>query len=87
MTHFRISRERVVGRFKVPESPSVQGPQYFGEDLVVKDRVPISTERPSVIEPVTYGKHDIIFQACNDIPGSNRQEIPVPTDNGHPKGT
>ena len=46
--HVSKYRDRVVGRFKVAESPFVQGPQYFYADLVVRERFPSSTERPSV---------------------------------------
>ena len=80
LTHFRKAREKIVGRVKGSESPSVQGPQYSEEDLVVRDRVPISTERPSVRKPGTNGNHALIGQYQNN--GSNySQETPVSMDN------
>ena len=42
-THFRKVREKIVGRFKGSESPSVQGTQSSKEYLVVRERVPIRT--------------------------------------------
>ena len=45
LTRFIKSREQIVGRVKVTESPSVQGAQSSEEDLVVRDRVTIGTER------------------------------------------
>ena len=65
LTNFRKSREKILGVVKETESPSVQGPQSPEEDLVVRERVPIRTERPSVIEPVTNGNHSPIGQAHN----------------------
>ena len=46
LTCFRKSREQILGRVKGPESTSVQGTQYSEEDLFVRERVPIRTERP-----------------------------------------
>ena len=66
LTRFRKSREKIVGRVKGSESPYVQGPQYIEEDLVIRDRDPIRTERPSVREPGTYGNHAPMGQAQND---------------------
>ena len=48
LTCFSKSREQIVGRVKGIESPSVQEPQSSEEDLVVRERVPSRTERPSV---------------------------------------
>ena len=36
LTRFSKSREQIVGRVKVTESPSIQGPQSSEEDLVVR---------------------------------------------------
>ena len=36
LTRFSKAREKIVGRFKGTESPSVQGPQYYEEDLFVR---------------------------------------------------
>ena len=36
LTRFSKDREKIVGRVKVTESPSVQGPQFFEKDLVVR---------------------------------------------------
>ena len=66
LTRFRKSRDKIVGRFKGSESPSVQGPQSSEEDLVVMDMVPSRTESPSVREPGTDGNHAPIGQAQND---------------------
>ena len=48
LTRFSKSREQIVGRVKGTESPSVQGPQSYEEELVVRERVPSRTEIPSV---------------------------------------
>ena len=66
LTRFNKDREKIVGRVKGTESPSVQGHQYSEEDLVVRERVPSSNERPSVREPGTKGNHAPIVQAQND---------------------
>ena len=66
LTGFRKARERIVGRVKGSESPYIQGPQSSEEDLVVRERVPIRTERPSVREPGTNGNHAPIGQAHNN---------------------
>ena len=63
LTRFSKSREQIVGKVKGTESPSVQGPQSSEEGLVVKERVPIRTEIPSVREPGTNGNHAPIGQA------------------------
>ena len=57
------------------------------EALVVRERVPIRTERPSVREPGTNGNHALIAQSQNDGSSANRQEIPVSMDNLRPKST
>ena len=67
--------------------PSVQGTQCSEEDLVVRDRVPISTERPKFREPVTYGNYAPIYQEQNNGSSYNGQEIPVPMENVCPEGT
>ena len=36
LTHISKAREQILGRLKGEESPSVQGPKYSEEDLVVK---------------------------------------------------
>ena len=43
LTRFSKAREKIVRRFKVTESPSVQGPQSSEEDLVVRESVPSRT--------------------------------------------
>ena len=63
LIRFSKAREQIVGRVKGSELPYVQGPQYYEEDLVVMDRVPIRTERPSVREPGTNGNHATIGQS------------------------
>ena len=63
LTCFSKDREQIVGWFKGTELPSVQGSQSYEEDLVVKERVPSSTERQSVREPCTNGNHAPIGQA------------------------
>ena len=47
LTRFSKAREQILGRFKGSESPSVQGNQYYEEDLVVSERFPRRTEMPS----------------------------------------
>ena len=66
--------------------PSVQVPQSSEEDLVVRERVPSMTERPSVREPGTNGNHASIGQAQNGGSSANIQEIPVSMDNVCPYG-
>ena len=87
LTRFSKAREQIVGRVKGIESPSVQGPQSSEEDLVVRERFPIRTDIPSVIEPGTNGNHTTIGQAQNGGSSANIQEIPVSTDNVCPEGT
>ena len=65
LTRFSKARQKIVGRVKGTESPSVQGPQSSEEDRVVRERVPSRTERPSVREPGTNGKHVPIGQEQN----------------------
>ena len=60
LAYFSKSREQIMGRSKGSEFPSVQGPQSSEEDLVVRERVPSRTERPSVREPGTNGNHATI---------------------------
>ena len=43
LSRFEKAREQILGGFKISESPSVQGPQSSEGDLVVRERVPIST--------------------------------------------
>ena len=57
LTSFSKAREKIVGRSKGIESPYVQGPQSSEDDLFLRERVPISTDRPSVIEPGTDGNY------------------------------
>ena len=58
-----------------------------GQNLVVRERVPIRTYRPSVREPVTNGNYAPIGQAQNDRYIANIQEIPVSMDNERPEDT
>ena len=87
LTHFIKARDKIVGRFKGTELPSIQGSQSYEEDLVVRERVPRRTERPSSREPVTNGKHAPIGQAQNCSSSANIQEIPVSMDNVCTEGT
>ena len=57
------------------------------EYLVVRERVPISTERTPDREPGTYENHAPVVQAHNDSSSANSQEIPVSIDNVRPEGT
>ena len=56
------------------------------EVLVVMDRVPIRTERPSVREPGNNGNHVPIGQSHNDGSSANGKEIPVSMENIRPEG-
>ena len=49
LTRFSKAGEKIVGRVKGAELPSVQGPQSFEEDPVLRDRVPNRADRPPVI--------------------------------------
>ena len=73
LTRFRKVRGHIVGRVKVTELPSVKGPQTSEQYLVVRERVPRRTERPSVREPGTNGKHVTIGQAKNRSSSANSQ--------------
>ena len=84
LTHFIKTRDQIVERVKVTESPSVQGTQSSEKDLVVRKSLPSSTERPTVIEPGTNGNHAPIGQAQNDNSSANSQEISVSMDNVRP---
>ena len=86
LTRFSKAREKIVGRVKGTESPSVQGPQSSEEDLVVRERVPSRTDIPSVREPGTNGNHAPIGQAHNSCSSANSREIPVSMDNVCPEG-
>ena len=66
LSRFSKDRYQIVGRVKGRELPSVQGIQYSEEDIVVRERVPIRTKRPSVIEPGTDGNHAPIGKENND---------------------
>ena len=87
LTRFSKAREQIVGKVKVIESPSVQGPQSSEEDLVVRERVPSRTEIPSVREPGINGKYEPISKAQNSGSSANIREIPVSMDNVRPEGT
>ena len=63
LTRFRKARDQIVGRVKGSESKSVQGPQSSEEDLVVRESIPVKTERPPVRKPDTNGNHVPIGQA------------------------
>ena len=84
LTCFSKARDKIVGRFKGTESPSVQGPQSSEEDLVLRESVPRRTEIPSVREPGTNENHAPIGQAQNGGSSTNIQEIPVSMDNVRP---
>ena len=71
LTHFSKAREQIVGRVKGTELPSIQGPQYSDEDLVVRESVPSITEIPSFREPGTNGNHATIDQAQNSGSSAN----------------
>ena len=43
LTRFSRARDKIVGRVKGSELPSVQGSQSSEEDLVVRERFPIRT--------------------------------------------
>ena len=87
LTRFRKAREKFVGRVKGTESPSVQGPQFSEEDLVVRGRVPSRNEITSVREPVTNGNHASIGQAQYSGSSANSREIPVSMENVCPEGS
>ena len=57
------------------------------EDLVLRERFPIMTERSSVREPGTNVNLAPIGQAQNDGSSANSQEIPVSMYNVCPEGT
>ena len=86
LTRFRKSREQILGRVKILESQYFKGTQSSEEDLVVRERVPSSTETTSVREPGTNGNHAPIGQAQNDG-YIDSQEILVSMDNVSPEGT
>ena len=73
LTRFSKDREKIEGRVKGSDSPSVKITQYSEEDLFVKERFPSRTGRPSVREPGTDGNHAPIGQAHNDGSSANSQ--------------
>ena len=87
LTRFRKAREQILWRVKGKESPSVQGPQSSEKYLVVRERVPSRTERPSIREPSTNGNHAPIGKAQNGGYSANSQEIPFSMKNVCPEGT
>ena len=66
LTGFSKARVKILGRVRGSESPSVQETQSSEEELFVRERVTIRTERPSFREPGTYGNHATICQSQND---------------------
>ena len=56
------------------------------EYLVIRDRIPSRTDRPSVRESGTNVNHAPISQVQNDRSSSNIQEIPVSMENVLPEG-
>ena len=70
---FRKTREKILWRVKVSESPYVQGTQYSEEDLFVREMFTSRTERLSVIEAVTDGNHAPVVQANNYSSSANIQ--------------
>ena len=66
--------------------PSVQVPQYFEEDLVVRERVPSRTKIPSFRETGTNGNNEPIGKAQNSGSSVNSREIPVSMENISPDG-
>ena len=87
LTSFSKYREKIVGRVKGADSPSVQGPQSSEEDLVLGEMVPSSTERLSFRETGADGNHSPFGQAKNNGYSSNSQEIPASMENVRPEGT
>ena len=77
LTCFSKAIERILGKVKEVYSSYVQGHQYFDKYLVVSERVPIRTDRPSVREPRTDGNHAPIGQSQNDGSSDNSQYILV----------
>ena len=73
LTRFRKSGEKIVEMVKGSELPSVQGTQYYEEYLVLRERVPRRTDRPSVRELGTNGNHATIVQLYNN--GSSDSQI------------
>ena len=67
LTLFIKSIDKIVSRFKVEESPSVQGLQYSEKDLLVRERVTSRTEMLSVIEPFTDGNNAPMPHSANII--------------------
>ena len=55
LTCFSKSGERVVARVKGAEYKYVQGYQYYEEELIMRERDHIRTERPSVRNSITNG--------------------------------
>ena len=87
LTRFSKAREKIVGKVKGTEPPSVQGTQYSEEVLVLREMVPIRTERISLREPVTGGNHAPIGKSHKVYSSANSQEIPVSMENVRPERT
>ena len=87
LTRFIKAREHILGKVKGEELPTIQGPQYFEEDLAIRYRVPSRNGRLSVRETGTDRNHAPIGQAQNDGSSDNSREILVSMENIRPEGT
>ena len=59
--------------FRGEETPYVQGPNYFKDDLVVSERFPRMTDIPSVSDPVYYWSYALVGKSCNNGSSANSQ--------------
>ena len=55
LARLRKAREKIVGKVKGADSPSLQSPQSSNKYLVECQRIPISTNRSPFIESITNG--------------------------------
>ena len=65
---FRKSRERIVGRVKGSESPSVQGIQYSEEDLVMRWRDPRGMRGNQSVSISPTGTIRLLFKCGTMVP-------------------
>ena len=66
LTRFRKYGDWILGRVKISELKSVQGPKYSEKDLVLKEEDSKRTERLSVTESITNRNHVPVVEVWNN---------------------
>ena len=68
LTRFSETRFRILGRVKGLETPSVQGPQYYEEYLVVCDRDPRGLKSHQSVILLPTGTMCMVFKYVTMVP-------------------